>query len=78
MSRASFAATFKEQVNTTPGDYLLRWRVSVAQALLRQDVPLKLVAARVGYDSQAGFLRAFKSIVGESPTLWRRRGEDPA
>lgn len=77
MSRASFAATFKDQVNATPGDYLMRWRVSVAQALLRQDMPLKLVAERVGYDSQAGFLRAFKSVVGESPTPWRRRGEGP-
>jgi AraC-like DNA-binding protein len=77
MSRAGFAAAFKELVAATPGEYLLRWRVTVAQALLRQEVPLKLVAERVGYDSQAGFLRAFKSVVGESPTHWRRAGSAP-
>ena len=73
MSRASFAASFKELVDATPGDYLMRWRISVAQALLRQDLPLKLIAERVGYDSQAGFLRAFKAVVGESPTAWRKQ-----
>ncbi|HEY4083040.1 MAG TPA: AraC family transcriptional regulator [Burkholderiaceae bacterium] len=73
MSRAGFAAGFKELVDATPGDYLMRWRISVAQALLRQDLPLKLIAERVGYDSQAGFLRAFKAVLGESPTAWRKQ-----
>ncbi len=72
MSRAGFAAGFKTQVGIAPGEYLTRWRVAVAQALLRQDLPLKQVAERVGYDSQAGFLRAFKGVVGEAPTAWRR------
>jgi AraC-like DNA-binding protein len=73
MSRASFAVAFKAQVGMTPGDYLTRWRISVAQALLRQDLPLKQVAERVGYESQAGFLRAFKEQLGVSPTAWRHR-----
>ncbi len=72
MSRSSFAAAFKREVGESPGTYLTRWRVTLAQALIRDGVPLKLIAQRVGYDSQAGFLRAFKGVVGESPTVWRK------
>lgn len=72
MSRSSFAAAFKQQIGEPPGDYLTRWRMSVAQALIRDGVPLKLIAEKVGYASQAGFLRAFKQVVGMPPTAWAR------
>lgn len=72
MSRSSFASAFREHLGETPGDYLVRWRMSVAQALIRSGVALKLVAEKVGYASQPGFLRAFKLVVGVPPTAWRR------
>lgn len=72
MSRSSFAAAFKKHVAETPGDYLMRWRVSVAQALIRDGLAQKLVAEKVGYESQAGFLRAFKLVVGVTPKAWLR------
>jgi AraC-like DNA-binding protein len=75
MSRSAFAAAFKQEVGETPGDYLTRWRITAAQALLRAGTPLKSVAERVGYASQAGFLRAFKLVVGTSPTVWRRAND---
>jgi AraC-like DNA-binding protein len=70
MSRSSFAETFRREVGQTPGEYLMRWRITTAQALLRRGAPLKLVGEQVGYGSQAGFLRAFKDAVGVSPTAW--------
>ena len=73
MSRSSFASAFKNQLGESPGDYLTRWRMSVAQALIQDGMPLKLVAERVGYASQAGFLRAFKQVVGMPPTAWARK-----
>lgn len=66
------AATFKREICDSPGNYLSRWRVMLAQAMIHEGAPLKLVAERVGYASQAGFLRAFKSVLGVSPTVWRR------
>ena len=72
MSRSSFAATFKREVGDSPGNYLSRWRVMLAQTMIHEGVPLKVVAERVGYASQAGFLRAFKGVLGVSPTAWRR------
>ena len=73
MSRSSFASTFRREVGQTPGNYLAGWRISTAQALLRRGVALKHVAHRVGYGSQAGFLRAFRTSVGLSPTEWLRQ-----
>lgn len=72
MSRSSFAGAFKTEVGDSPGNYLTRWRMTLAQALIREGVSLKLVAERVGYASQAGFLKAFKAVIGESPTTWRK------
>ena len=72
MSRSSFAAGFREELGETPGAYLTRWRISVAQALLRRGRPLKLVSGEVGYASHAGFLRAFKGVLGVSPSAWLR------
>ena len=69
--RSSFASAFKNEVGESPGNYVTRWRITLAQALIREGVPLKLVAERVGYESQAGFLRAFKIIMGISPTSWK-------
>lgn len=72
MSRSSFALAFKNELGDSPGNYLTRWRMTMAQALIREGVPLKLVAERVGYISQAGFLRAFKVVMGQSPTSWKK------
>lgn len=72
MSRSAFAAAFREALGETPGEYLARWRMTVAQALIRAGKPLKWVGGQVGYSSQAGFLRAFKAVLGVSPTAWRR------
>ena len=36
MSRSVFAASFREAMGTTPGQYLQGWRVGLAQQALRQ------------------------------------------
>jgi AraC-like DNA-binding protein len=70
MSRARFAAHFRTVTGATPHDYLTDWRIGVAQTLLKQGTPLKLVAPRVGYASSVAFNRAFARCVGITPTQW--------
>lgn len=70
MSRSAFAVEFKASVGTTPGDYLLRWRVAVAQSRLRSGVPVKRVSDDLGYASPAAFSRAFAQVAGSSPRSW--------
>lgn len=72
MSRASFAARFREAVGMTPGKYLSHWRLGVAKSLLKKGRPLALVAEEVGYSSPAAFSRAFSAHFGTPPAHWLR------
>lgn len=72
MSRSAFASTFKDQVGETPAEYLLRWRVSIAQSLLRSGWSIKAAADELGYASASSFSRAFTQTAGVSPREWLR------
>ncbi|MNE94610.1 Helix-turn-helix domain protein [compost metagenome] len=48
--------------------------MKVAQDLLREGVPIKVVAASVGYSSQASFSRTFAGLMGCPPAEWLRQG----
>jgi AraC-like DNA-binding protein len=70
MSRSAFAAEFKTRVGVTPGDYLLQWRISVAQSRLKAGATIKSVSVELGYASAASFSRAFSHAIGVSPRKW--------
>lgn len=72
MSRTVFANAFREAVGCTPGAYLQRWRIGLAQKQLRQGRALKHVAEAVGYGSEAALSRAFRAQTGLSPREWRQ------
>jgi AraC-like DNA-binding protein len=74
MSRSRFAARFTTLVGEPPLTYLSRWRLETAAGLL-QDGALGLaeIAARVGYESEAAFSKAFRRRFGAPPGAYRRR-----
>src|SRR5258708_32193683 len=49
MSRARFAAYFRQVVGMTPFDYLTNSRLGIAQIMLRKGNSLKLISSHVGY-----------------------------
>lgn len=71
MSRSQFAAVFRRVVGTTPGEYLARHRICIAQDLLRRGRPVKTIAHEVGYGSPAALSRAFAALCGQSPRAWK-------
>jgi AraC-like DNA-binding protein len=73
MSRSAFAVAFKENLGVSPADYLLRWRVSIMQTLLRDGASIKASADQLGYATAASLSRAFTQVVGESPRGWLQR-----
>lgn len=73
MSRARFAALFRETLGVTPGDYLADWRINVCCTLLRQGRPVAVVADRVGYGSPNALARAFRARMGCAPRDWLAR-----
>ena len=72
MSRSAFAARFREAVGAAPYDYLIDWRLTVGQQLLRRGVPVAQVAAELGYTSSS-FSRVFAQRQGEPPRAWAER-----
>ncbi len=70
MSRARFAARFKQVLGVAPGEYLTRWRIGLAQHLLQQGRPVKQVAGEVGYASPAALGRVFATRTGATPKAW--------
>jgi transcriptional regulator GlxA family with amidase domain len=76
MSRSAFAARFTELVGEPATHYVARWRMHVALTWLKEeDTAMAEVAARLGYQSEAAFSRAFKRFLGFSPGAARRNGE---
>lgn len=68
MSRSAFAAQFAEIAGEPPMRYIARWRLTVADELIRSGgISVGDAARRVGYDSEAGFSRAFKALFGHAP-----------
>ena len=73
-SRSIFAERFRSVVGMSPARYVTRWRMHVASIWLQTERhTVAEVAARVGYDSEASFSRAFKRILGAPPSEFRRR-----
>lgn len=70
LSRSAFAALFKATVGQPPADYLLHWRVTLAQGRLREGQPIKAVAEELGYASASSLSRAFTQVMGCSPRGW--------
>lgn len=72
MSRAKFAERFKEAFGRTAMAFLKELRLSRAARLLETtDLPVKSVAARVGFSSRSHFSRAFKAAMHLEPAAYR-------
>jgi AraC-like DNA-binding protein len=73
VSRSSLAERFSEVIGQPPMQYLARWRIQLACRLLSDHAAkVSAVALEVGYQSEAAFSRAFKTMTGASPAAWRR------
>jgi AraC-like DNA-binding protein len=73
VSRSVLADRFTDVVGQPPMRYLARWRMQLASRLLVDGTAkVSAVALDLGYQSEAAFSRAFREIVGVSPSSWRR------
>ncbi|WP_275546019.1 MULTISPECIES: GlxA family transcriptional regulator [unclassified Pseudomonas] len=65
---------FKQGTGLTPGDYLQRLRISVAQqALADSTQSLEQIASEVGFADRATFAKRFKQLCDETPGAFRKR-----
>lgn len=73
MSRSAFADRFKQMVNMAPMVYVTGWRMQNAYDALTSDgKSVMQIAEESGYNSEAGFRKAFKKQFGVGPGSVRK------
>lgn len=73
MSKSHFLRVFREQMGTTPYNFLLCTRMTQAKELLvMTDLSVGAVAARVGFSSESNFSARFSAMTGQSPLQYRK------
>ena len=77
MSRSTFARQFTDAFQMSPMEFVAKTRLYHAAELLRSTkLPIKVIAASIGFASRSHFSRAFTAVFGSDPTRFRnsRRG----
>ena len=71
-SRSRFAEAFTSTVGETPARYVAKLKMFQARRWIAQEgMRVAVAAERLGYDSEASFSRAFKRILGHTPSASR-------
>jgi transcriptional regulator GlxA family with amidase domain len=74
MSRSAFALKFRIVLGRTPLEYLTRWRMYKAGAMIRsKNMSFSEVASAIGYGSESSFSRVFRREMGATPREYRRK-----
>jgi AraC-like DNA-binding protein len=78
MSISNFSRAFKVEYGLTFSDYLMRYRIGEACRLLREGSHSATSAGlAVGFEDASHFSRAFRNLIGISPSAYQRQ-EPPA
>lgn len=65
--------SFSQYFNTTPMDYLIRYRISMAaRKLVETDAPIFQIANECGFASSSYFSLVFRQIMGKTPREYRK------
>lgn len=67
MSRSRFMADFTDRIGTSPLAYVTQWRMGLAHVALSQGASVRDAARSVGYETAAGFRRAWLRHSGALP-----------
>jgi AraC family transcriptional regulator, activator of mtrCDE len=72
MSRSGFALRFALAFGTTPMEFVKGVRLRYAARLLRStDLPVSVIASKIGYASRTHFSRTFRAAYGQDPQSFR-------
>lgn len=73
MSRSAFAREFSHAFAMSPMEFVAKTRLHQAAEMLRStNMPVKVIAANIGFSSRSHFSRAFRDGYGADPSSYRR------
>lgn len=73
MSRSAFAREFSQAFTMSPMAFVAKTRLHHAAEMLRAtNMPVKVIAASIGFSSRSHFSRAFRDAYGADPSAYRR------
>jgi AraC-like DNA-binding protein len=76
LNRTYFSVIFKDSLGQSPQEFLIRYRMSKAEQLLKlTKLSIGDIGNAVGYPNQLHFSRAFKTVFGVSPRAWRNQNK---
>lgn len=67
MSRSTFIRKLNDASGYNPNDLVTKLKINIAVNLLRRGCTAEAVAEKIGYNSVAGFYKAFKKITNRTP-----------
>lgn len=72
INRSYLTHIFKKNIDMSPQDFLLNYKIDKACTLLQNtDLSIKVVAKSIGYSDPLTFSKIFKKLKGESPKSFR-------
>lgn len=76
MSRAAYSELFKTIAKITPIEYVLQYRMAKGyQMLSKKEGSILDTALACGYESESAFSKAFKRVLGLSPSQVKKQSE---
>lgn len=73
MSKRAFQRKFEGVYGMGFGAFLIQRKMELAFKLLENQMPIKEISLRCGYENQSNFARKFKQFTGVCPTEYRER-----
>ncbi|NML56135.1 helix-turn-helix domain-containing protein [Chryseobacterium cheonjiense] len=73
VSKSNFFRMFKDELGTSPNEFILQERISRAKELLRNRSSIKETAYQTGFSDTNYFTRVFKQLVGVTPKSYQDR-----
>lgn len=71
VSKSNFFRMFKDELGTSPNEFILRERISKAKELLKSRNSIKETAFQTGFSDTNYFTRVFKQLVGVTPKSYQ-------
>lgn len=73
VSKSNFFRMFKDELGTSPNEFILQERISRAKELLKSRNSIKETAFQTGFSDANYFTRVFKQLVGVTPKSYQDR-----